>query len=288
MPRWVLLASCVTMVAGAGACGASTTGSSPPRVVASFYPLAWVAGHVGGADVRVRDLTPPGADPHDVEMTPRARAALEVAAVRLVMGDGFQPTVEQAAGRKGTLAVLPELPVVGDDPHVWLDPVLMMTVTDEVADALARAVPARRAEFAARADELERQLAALDADYRNALASCARREIVTNHSAFGYLARRYGLTQVSISGLAPDEEPSPARLAELSALVARHGVTTIFTEDALSTKVADVLARETGTKTAVLSPVERLSDAERSHGDDYLTLMRRNLSTLRAGLGCGG
>ena len=110
--------------------------------------------------------------------------------------------------------------------------------------------------------------------------------MVTNHAAFGYLADEYGLTQEAIAGLAPDAEPSAQRLAELKDLVEQQGVTTIFTEDLVSPKVAQTLAEEAGVRTAVLHTIEGLTDDEVAAGADYGSQMRDNLSTLRAALGC--
>ena len=261
-----------------------------PGVVASFYPLAEAARQVGGDIVRVDNLTPPGAEPHDLELTASQVADIQDADVVLVLCDGFQPAVEKAAaGRQGTVELLGALgPAAGDtgDPHVWLDPVLFATVVDHVASALGRAVPAERSAFSVGAEAYKAQLATLDRDYRSGLSDCARREILTAHEAFGRLAQRYGLTQESIAGLSPETEPEPDRLAELADLVRRRGVTTIFTETLVSPRVAEALARETGARTEVLDPVEGLSRDEIEQGVTYVSVMRENLAKLRAALGC--
>jgi zinc transport system substrate-binding protein len=172
------------------------------------------------------------------------------------------------------------------DPHVWLDPVLMRRVVAQVRTALTKADRAGKARYARNARALDAELIALDHRYRDGLATCARDEIVTAHDAFGYLARRYGLRQEGVAGLAPDSEPDAKRLAQLSDLVAREGVTTVFTESLLSPRIADTLAREARVHTAVLNPLEGLTDKERARGDDYLTVMDANLAKLRAALGC--
>ena len=275
-------------VAALTGCGADS--DDRPGVVASFYPLAEAARQVGGEIVRVHNLTPPGAEPHDLELTATQVADIQDADVVLVLGDGFQPAVEKAAaGRQGTVELLGVLgPAAGDtdDPHVWLDPVLFATVVDHVASALGRAVPAERPAFSVGAEAYKAQLATLDRDYRAGLSDCTRREILTAHEAFGRLAQRYGLTQESIAGLSPETEPEPDRLAELADLVRRRGVTTIFTETLVSPRVADALARETGARTDVLDPIEGLSEDDGRGGMTYLSVMRDNLAKLRAALGC--
>ena len=259
-------------------------------MVASFYPLAEAAQQVGGDRVRVENLTPPGAEPHDLELTASQVADIQDADVVLVLGGGFQPAVEKAAaGRRGTVELLAVLgPAAGDtdDPHVWLDPVLFAAVVDHVAAVLGRVEPAQRPAFYAGADAYKTQLATLDQDYRAGLADCARREILTAHEAFGRLAGRYGLTQESITGLSPETEPEPDRLAELADLVRRRGVTTIFTETLVSPRVAEALARETGARTEVLDPLEGLSRDDIREGATYVSVMRENLTKLRAALGC--
>ncbi len=277
----------VLLVVGAG-CRSDEDGR--PTVVASFYPLADVAQQVGGEHLRVRNLTPPGAEPHDLELTASQVAAIQDAEVVLVLGDGFQPAVEEAAaGRRGTVELLSVLGLSSGeraDPHVWLDPVLFSTVVDHVAAAVQEIAPEQRAEMASNADRYKTQLANLDGEYRTGLADCSRREIVTAHEAFGRLASRYGLTQEAISGLSPESEPEPERLAQLADLVRRQGITTIFTERLVSPRVAEALARETGARTDVLDPLETLSADEVRAGASYLSVMRQNLAKLRAALGC--
>lgn len=258
--------------------------------MASFYPLAEAAQQVGGGPVRVRNLTPPGAEPHDLELSASQVAEIQDADVVLVLGRGFQPAVERAAaGRRGTVELLSVLgPSAGDsrDPHVWLDPVLFSTVVDHVTSAVERIEPEQRTTVAANATRYKAELADLDGEYRAGLADCARREIVTAHDAFGRLASRYGLSQEAIAGVSPEIEPEPARLAELADLVRQRGVTTIFTESLVSPRVADALARETGARTEVLDPLESLSSKDIRAGATYLSVMRDNLAKLRTALGC--
>lgn len=297
------------------------------EVVASFAPLAEVAQRVGGERVAVRNLTAPGAEPHDLELTPAAVDALEDADVVVVLGRGFQPAIEEVAARRDgpTVVVLDALDVgpgevadahghddeghddghaddggAGDedghaddggagvvDPHVWLDPTKMAAIVDLVEDALAEASPADRPEFSRNAEALREELRALDAEFARGLADCERRLLVTAHAAFGWLAGRYGLEQEAIAGLEPDQEPSAQRLAELADLARAEGVTTVFTETLVSAEVAETLAREAGgLRTAVLDPLEGFTEEQVAAGADYFSVMRRNLATLRAALGC--
>ncbi|HZQ28854.1 MAG TPA: zinc ABC transporter substrate-binding protein, partial [Acidimicrobiales bacterium] len=241
---------------------------------------------------------------HDLELKASQVADVQDAAVVLVLGKGFQPAVEKAAaGRKGTVELLNKLPIeqggkvddaapIGSsgtlDPHVWLDPELMAGIVEQVTQALVAADPnpAHHAEYQANAAAFQAQLVDLDARYRSGLSTCARHEIVTSHEAFGRLAARYGLTQHGILGLSPDAEPDPGRLAQLTDYVRAHGVTTVFTETLVSPKVAQTLAREAGVKTDVLNPLEGLAKDEIAKGENYVSVMDRNLAKLRAALGC--
>ena len=294
------LVGALVLISGLVACsGTSASAAGTVSVVASFYPLAEAAQKVGGTAVSVTNLTAPGVEPHDLELTPRQIAAISTADVVLYLGGGFQPAVEDAltdatGATVDVSANLRSLPVpagesdasLSADPHVWLDPVLYSDIVRTTEQVLAAASPSNAPTFRANADAFDARLNALASGYRAGLADCARNVIVTSHAAFGYLAQRFGLQQEPISGLSPDAEPTPARLAELKALVERDGVTTIFTEELVSPKVAQTLAEETGTTTAVLNPLESLTVDEVSAGDDYASVMQQNLRELRTALGC--
>jgi zinc transport system substrate-binding protein len=280
--RIVLILVLVGILAG---CEAGSSGGQK-SVVAAFYPLAYAAERIGGPAVDVRNLTPPGAEPHDLELTPREVARIQDASVVIYLSHGFQPAVskavEQARGQKvDILAGLPLHPADGAeagltaDPHVWLDPILFARVANSIGTALDRPSGA-----------LVADLRRLDGEYRQGLRDCKRHEIVTSHAAFGYLAARYGLEQVSITGLTPEAEPSPKQLAHVIEIVRRTHATTVFFETLVSPRLADTVAREVGARTAVLDPIEGLTPAEQKRGDNYLTVMRRNLAALRKALAC--
>ena len=305
----------LAVAAGLAACGGDDDGSGAVgdqiAVVASFYPLAEAVRQVGGELVEVEDLTPAGAEPHDLELTTDQVDDLEDADLVVVMGRDFQPAVEDVAERRDgtTIVVLDELDVGegrvqdehaeeagGDehadeegalDPHVWLDPTRMRTVVNTVEAALAGADPTSADTYSANAEAYVAQLDTLDADFEAGLENCDRREMITAHEAFGWMAARYDLEQHAIAGLEPDQEPSADRIAELADLAANEGATTVFTETLVSPDVAETVAREAGgLRTRVLNPIEGLTEEERDNGDDYISLMRVNLAELREALGC--
>jgi len=269
----------LTLLLGATACGAKTASQGRKRVVAAFYPLAFAAQQVGGSKVEVTNLTPPGVEPHDLEATPGDVQAIKSADLVVLLGHGFQPQLEDAAGRGKQVIWLLDTPGLhrfdNGDPHVWLDPVRYALIVRRVGQALGRPDAG-----------LEARLRALDREYRTGLEHCARHEIVTSHEAFAYLAARYGLKQVAITGLTPEAEPAPMDLQRVVELVGRTHATTIFFETLVSPRIAETVARETHAETAVLDPIEGLTPAEASRGEDYFTLMRANLQALRGALGC--
>lgn len=276
--RIVLIGLAAVVLAG---CGGDGDGSR--TVVASFYPLAFAAERVAGADTRVVNLTPAGVEPHDLELSARDVGRIADADHVLYLGDGFQPALEDALDSTGANGVdlLRGLDLLADgtqrDPHVWLDPVRFA----ELVRSLAAELGAE-----GRGETLAGELELLDGELQRGLRRCARRELVTSHAAFGYLADRYRLEQVPIAGLAPEAEPTPGRLRDLVATVRAHGATTIFFETLVSPRLARTVAREVGATVAVLNPLEGLSSDELARGDDYFTVMRANLAALRGALGC--
>ncbi len=279
------LSAIVLAVGGAGCGGGAAEDASTDEVVAAFYPLAFAAQEVGGASLQVVNLTPAGAEPHDLELG--AADVEKIRAARLVayLGGGFQPALERALeGRTrrsvdvlGGLSLLDGAEDEGADPHVWLDPVRYAAIVRTIAGALG--TPERAAPLVAR---LER----LDAELRRGLERCERREVVTSHAAFGYLADRYGLRQVPLTGLSPEAEPSPRDIAKLVEQVRRDGATTVFFEPLVAPDLAETVAREARVETAVLDPLEGLTAEQLAAGEDYFTVMRRNLGVLRVALGC--
>ncbi len=273
---------------GAAGCGGSATDDGRTDVVAAFYPLAYAAGQIGGDRVSVSNLTPPGAEPHDLELTARDVKLVRDADLVLYLGHGFQPGLEDAvAEREGPSLDLLDGQALGSysdedgeetaDPHVWLDPARYAKIARATAAGLGR--PGAADGFVAR-------LATLDREFRRGLGTCARRQIVTSHAAFGYLARRYGLEQVALMGLSPEAEPSPRDVERLVREVERSGATTVFSESLVSPKLAETVAREAGAATAVLNPVEGLTEKQAARGENYFSVMRDNLAALRQALGC--
>ncbi|SDS71145.1 zinc transport system substrate-binding protein [Actinopolymorpha singaporensis] len=304
------------------ACGSESGSGSGDgdrlSVVAAFYPLQYAAERVAGDAANVVNLTKPGAEPHDLELSPRAVGTVSEADL-VVYLRGLQPAVDSAVHQEagdhsldvtGSARLTLPAPSAGEsghaghdnhdnnveggeeadsvasgkDPHFWLDPLRLAAVGDAIAERLAAADPGRAASFRANADRLRTDLTTLDREFRTGLAPCRNHALVTSHAAFGYLAHRYGLTQFGITGLSPDQEPSPAELSSAATFARKHDVRTIYHETLVSPAVAKTVARETGADNAVLDPLEGLTS--QSAGKDYIAVMRANLATLRKGQDC--
>ncbi|MFE8937284.1 metal ABC transporter substrate-binding protein [Streptomyces sp. NPDC007872] len=287
-------------------------------VVASFYPMQYLAERIGGGHVAVETLTKPGVEPHDLELKPKQIGALGEADVILYL-KGIQPAVDEAiaqAGVKNTIdaATLTKLEAhgtevghdhgdehadehaeeegheghdhgseAGADPHVWLDPVKYAEVAKGVGSAFEKADPDHAADYRKNTDALVKKLGDLNTEFETGLKNTATRTFITTHSAFGYLAERYHLEQEGISGVDPESEPSPARMKELQEIAAKDKVSTVFFETLASDRTAKTLAGDTGLKTDVLDPLEGITD--KSRGGDYIEVMRSNLTALKKALG---
>lgn len=307
MPRRRLVAAALATPLLLAGCGDPLAGGdSGTRVVTSFYPLEYVAERIVGEHADVVTLTSPGVEPHDLELTVRQTA--EVAEADLVVYEkGLQPAVDAAVAEHGPEQVVEATDVVelapaeaeaheGEseeehaehadaegDLHFWLDPVRLAEVAAEVEARVAEIDPDNAADYEANLASLRSDLESVDAEYTDGLAECRLDTVVVSHDAFGYL-EQYGLHFESIAGLSPDAEPSPKHLTELAGLIESEGITTVFSETLASPAMAQTLASDLGLDTAVLDPIEGLSDA--TAGEDYLSLMRANLVALQEANEC--
>jgi len=301
----------------ATACERAPSARDEPLVVATFYPLYEFSRQVAGDRATVVALVPAGVEPHQWEPSPQDLRQIQRARAFVYNGAGLEPWAEKVwrdGAAPGAVAVRtteglalmapgepgrgrearPGGPRPGDregrqaplDPHVWLDPLLAQSQVESIRAGLARADPANAAAYADNARAFTARLAALHDAFERGLETCARRDLVVSHAAFGYLARRYRLAMVPVMGVAPESEPTPAELAAIVRFARRHQVKYIFFETLVSGKLAETLAREAGAQTLVLNPIEGLTREEEAAGKDYVALMEDNLKNLRTALGC--
>ncbi|MFF9348259.1 metal ABC transporter substrate-binding protein [Streptomyces sp. NPDC014734] len=281
------------------------------NVVASFYPMQFLAERIGGEHVSVTTLTKPGVEPHDLELSPRQIGGLGDADFVLYL-KGIQPAVDDAIKQSGAEDVVDASTLTklethgtetgpddhdhdhgddhdhhgdeaGADPHIWLDPVKYAEVAKGVGKSLEKSDPGHAADYRKNTEALVTELDGLNTAYANGLRNTATKTFITTHSAFGYLAERYGLTQEGIAGVDPEAEPSPARIKAIHTITKKDGATTVFFETLASDKTAKTLARDTGLRTDVLDPLEGITD--KSKGTDYIEVMRSNLAALQKALG---
>jgi zinc transport system substrate-binding protein len=305
----LLVASLVTT--GCGDKGTTESDASGKdkklKIVTSFYPMQEFTNQVAGAIADVTVLVPAGTEPHDWEPTPKDVAKIAEADVFIYNGGGFEGWVDDILKSVNN----PKLKVVeaskgielmessnahdehdehkdekkdGEhalDPHVWIDPILVQQEVKTITDALVEVDAAHAADYKKNSDEYIAILKDLDTTYKNELKDVKSKEFVTSHTAFAYLAKRYGLTQMPISGVSPEQEPSAAEMKEIVEFVKEHQVKTIFFETLASPKVAEAVAKEAGVETAVLNPMEGLTDEEKAKGLNYIGVMKANLDALK-------
>lgn len=275
-------------------------------IVASFYPLAEFVSRVGGEFVEVTTLISTGVEPHDYELTPSDIINLYKSDLIFFNGGGLEPWGENLISdirlNGGTVLVMSDHIQLREnlfdtheddsdnddfyDPHIWLDPILAQREVNLIIDTLSSYDPNRKNYYHENGERFLRELRDLDQEYKQGLVSCEHRELIVSHAAFGYLSDRYDISMVPISGLSPDEEPSPKRMAEVIDFARKKNITHIFFETLVSPKLADTIAKEIGAKSFVLNPLEGLTSEELNDGKNYITIMRENLFSIREAMIC--
>lgn len=294
------LSACSTDSAAAG-------GTGTFDVVASFYPMAFLAEQIGGDHVHVTSLTEPGQEPHDLEISAKQTAQLQESDAVLYLKN-LQPSVDDAVNQSGIKTKIDAASLTsleehgnevgghaaehddehgeeagGEDPHIWLDPVKYSEVAKGVGAAFEKADPDHAAAYKANTAALVKKLDALNTKFEDGLKNTDTKVFITTHAAFGYLAERYGLTEEAINGLDPESEPSAARVKDLEKMAKADGVTTVFYETLVSDRTAKTIASDAGLRTDVLDPIEGIT--KKSRGKDYFSVQEANLKALQSALG---
>jgi len=298
------------------ACGSSQSASVDGKVnvVTTIYPLYYFAEQIGGEQAHVTNLIAAGVEPHD--WTPKSRDLTNASNAQLFIYNGagleswlndFMPAIESGGDVRTVEASAGIALLDGEgeeeghdhgeeaeghshehdsdiDPHTWVSPRSALTMAANIKDAYIAVDPAHQADYEARYEKLNDRLKQLDAKFTEGLSPFAGRDIVVSHQAFGYLCRDYGLNQIAIMGLSPEAEPRAQDLLEISDYVKSHGIKTIFFEELVSDRLAKTLANEADIDTMVLNPLEGLTPEQEKAGDNYFTLMERNLENLQKAL----
>ena len=306
--KWVLGAICVTSVLSA--CSSSSS-SNTLSVSASFYPIAEIVRTVGGDLVDVQDLTPIGHDAHETELTAKQLQRLEKSSVVFYFGDDFQPgsqkaieslpttriidlfsplernAIQFAVKRKGLGPTCAGCEASSElDPHVWLDPANMITLTSMVQEELTARAPEQKDIFAANANSYIQKLSALGSQIGSSFQKCESKVLATAHNSFGYFATRAHLLPIPLAGYSPDQTISGKELQSLTSSLKKYGVITIFDEPALESDLVKEVAKNIGASVDSLNAVESITDEQLSAGDSYLSIMNGNIQKMKKALRC--
>lgn len=269
------------------------------NVIATFYPLGEFASQVGKDNIALTTLIPSGTEPHEFEPKPQDVVRMQDADIILYNGAGLEPWLQKIESQNKSnkteymqvsegLSLLKstELDAEKYDPHIWLDPVLAQKIVDKIAQSFMQKDPQNKEIYQANAQAYKNKLQELDLEFRNQLASCQSREIVTSHNAFAYLAKRYDLQVMSIAGLSPEEEPSSQKMAEITNMLKEKAIKYIFFESLVSPRLSDTIAQEIGAQTLVFNPLEGLTPEEQAQGKNYISIQKENLANLKIALEC--
>ena len=312
MVRWAaaVTAGLLCLVSGCStptdASGTRTPGTDRPVIVTNFYPVQWLASQLVGDRATVLSLTPEGTEPHDLALDAAGQKDLSKADVVLYLGADFQPDVQRAISQLDSTVATEDLltapgvellpaanigkeALAGNkDPHVWLSPVEMIAMADAAATTITKSLPELVPQVDTALPQLRQRLQQLDAEYQQKLTGCESTALVTSHAAFGYLAHEYGLEQVPIAGVTPEDEPDPKTLQSIAEVARQRNVHTVFFEDALPKKLSETVANEIGAQISLLSALEFDPRGSIGPDQDYVTVMGGNLDWIAKGLGCQG
>lgn len=258
------------------------------KIYTTLYPLYDFTKKIVGDKAVVENIVPAGAEPHDFEPSPKRIAEIYDAGVFIFLGEPMEPwakKIEDRLRQKGVIVVEAGKGLIkNNDPHIWLDPILAKEISRRIYDAVIIADSGNKLFYEKNLQDLEKKFDELDYRYSDILSKAIRKDIITSHAAFGYLAERYGLNQIAIKGLSPQEEPSPKKMAELVELCKKKDIKYIFFESLTSPKLSETLAREVGAQTLVLNPIGGLTKEDINAGEDYFSIMEKNLSNLKKAL----
>lgn len=292
-----VLSLLIAMILLITACGGSKIELSNDKinVVASFYPLYDFAKKIGGDHIHAISATPSGVEPHDWEPKSKDITQILKADLFVYQGAGLEGWVHELMESKKSdakvvaveassgleLIKAEEKDEHGEfDPHAWLSPVNAKKMAENIKNGLVKVDAAHQSDYEANFKKLMEQLDQLDKNYKEAISKVNKKDIVVSHKAFAYLCRDYGLTQKAIMGLTPDSEPTAQDMKGINNFIKENNVKYIFFEELVSDKLAKTLANDLKIETMVLNPLEGLTDEQVKNGDDYISIMAKNLQNL--------
>jgi len=276
-------------------------------VYTSFYPMYDFASKIGGNRIQVTNMVPAGGEPHDWEPTATNIVNLEDADMFIYNGAGMEHWVEdilESLENKDLVAVEASQGIdlmngehhhgededhdededMVYDPHVWLSPMNAKIEMENIKSALVEIDPENKEYYENNYSTFVNELDILDKEFRDTLSKLPNKDIIVSHEAFGYLCQAYGLNQIGIQGLSADAEPSSAKMGEIIDFVKENNIKVIFFEELGSQKISQTIADETNAEVDVLNPIGGLTEEQIEAGDDYFSIMRKNLEALKSAL----
>ena len=258
------------------------------RIYTTFYPLYDFTKKIVGESAQVENLIPAGVEPHDFELSPKQAADIHDADIFIYLGESMEPWAAKMAENlesQGIKVIEAGKGLIeNDDPHIWLDPVLAAEMAKSIFNGIVSTYKENEAIYRENLKNLTKKLEELDNAFKELASGSERKDLVTSH-AFDYPARRYGLNQVAITGLSPQEEPSLQKMRELVEFCQGNGIKYIFTVPGENSKLIDVLSRDTGAEVLEINPLESLKQEEIQAGEDYFSVMEKNIAALKKALG---
>ena len=170
------------------------------------------------------------------------------------------------------------------DPHVWIDPILSIQLAEQIKDELAAVLPEEKETFEENFQQVKADLESLDQEFKHVFETAKTNKIIVSHGAYGYWESRYGLEQISVSGISSTQEPSQQQLEEIIEIAEQENIQYIIFEPNISTTLAEVVQKAIGAKVLYLSDASVLTDEDKKNNEDYFSIMKKNLETLKTAL----
>lgn len=261
-------------------------------VYTSFYPLYFLADEIGRDNIDLKIIIPNGMEPHDYEPSMKQLKDIKDADIFIYNGAGLEGWADKLLN-----TIIDEAKVINaseevelnkidgvEDPHIWLDPHNMDKIGKRIAETFIALDREDKEEYKDNYQKLSDKLIKLDKDYSMVLKDKKKDKILVSHEAFGYMAERYNFEQVPVAGISPEQEPSPKTIANIIDLARKNDFKYIFLETLASPKTVNVIAEEAGLEILTLNPIEGLHEEEQKNGEDYISIMEKNLDNLKKAL----
>lgn len=278
-------------------------------IYTTVYPLQYFTEAIGGEYVNVETVYPPGTDEHSFEPSQKDIVKMAESDLFFYIGynlEGFVTKAEPILSKEGvsTIAVGETVHLDeeehehedehaheedghdhgGVNPHLWLDPVYSIEMAKTIKDELTKKMPEQEEYFNRHFNELSEKLGALDKKFATTIESGRTNKIIVSHSAYGYWEERYGLEQIGVTGLTSSNEPSQKELGKIVTMAEKEDLNYVIFEQNISSKLTEIIQKEMGAKSLELHNLSVLTEKDIEAGEDYFSLMEKNVKTLQTAL----